>query len=65
MKLIYKIKQLVLVGIVKLYKMRKDDWITKLYYKNLSEYTRYNNNTGKDVSSKKKTPPKTIKPKRK
>ena len=44
--------------------MRRDDWITKLYYKNLSEYTRYNNNTGKDVSSKKKTPPKTIKPKR-
>ena len=64
MKQTYKTKQHVPEEPVKLYKMRKDDWITKLYYKNLSEYTRYNNNTGKDVSSKKKTPPKTIKPKR-
>ena len=41
--------------------MRKDDWITELYYKQLSEYTRYNNNTRKDVSSKKKISSKPIK----
>ena len=44
--------------------MRKDDWITQLYYKQLSDKSKNNRNTRKDVSSKKKTPPKTIKPKR-
>ena len=35
--------------------MRKDDWITKLYYKQLSDRQKHNNNTGKNVSCKKKT----------
>ena len=34
--------------------MRKDDWITKLYYKQLSDKSRSNRNSGKNVSSKKK-----------
>ena len=34
--------------------MRKDDWITKLYYKQLSDKVRDNNNSGKNVSSEKK-----------
>jgi len=34
--------------------MRKDDWITELYYKQLSEKFRNNRDSGKDVSSKKK-----------
>ena len=34
--------------------MRRDDWITKLYYKQLSDKVRDNNNSGKNVSSKKK-----------
>ena len=34
--------------------MRKDDWITKLYYKQLSEKSRNNRDSGKNVSSKKK-----------
>ena len=34
--------------------MRKDDWITKLYYKQLSDKSRNNNSSGKNVSSKKK-----------
>jgi hypothetical protein len=33
--------------------MRKDDWITKLYYKQLSDKSRYNRNTRKVISSKK------------
>ena len=33
--------------------MRKDDWITELYYKQLSDKSRSNNNSGKNVSSKK------------
>tara|TARA_B100000524_G_scaffold191067_1_gene99065 strand:+ start:354 stop:509 length:156 start_codon:yes stop_codon:yes gene_type:complete len=33
--------------------MRKDDWITDLYYKQLSDKSRNNNNSGKNVSSKK------------
>ena len=34
--------------------MRKDDWITKLYYKQLSDKSRDNRNSGKNVSSEKK-----------
>ena len=34
--------------------MRKDDWITKLYYKQLSDKLRNNRDSGKNVSSKKK-----------
>ena len=34
--------------------MRKDDWITKLYYKQLSDKIRNNRNTGNSLSSKKK-----------
>ena len=34
--------------------MRKDDWITELYYKQLSDKSRNNRDSGKDVSSKKK-----------
>ena len=34
--------------------MRKDDWITKLYYKQLSDKIRNNRDSGKNVSSKKK-----------
>ena len=33
--------------------MRKDDRITDLYYKQLSDKSRNNNNSGKNVSSKK------------
>ena len=33
--------------------MRTDDWITKLYYKQLSDKIRNNRDSGKDVSSKK------------
>ena len=65
MKQYYKIKQLVLVEIVKLYKMRKDDWITELYYEQLNDKPKNNKHTGKNVSSKEKTPPKTIKPRSK
>ena len=36
--------------------MRKDDWITKLYYKQLSDKIRNNRNSGKDVSGKKEIP---------
>ena len=36
--------------------MRKDDWITELYYKQLSDKIRNNRDSGKDVSSKKKIP---------
>ena len=35
--------------------MRKDDWITKLYYKQLNDKPRNNRDTRKNVSSKKKT----------
>ena len=41
--------------------MRKDDWITKLYYKQLSDKVRDNNNSRENVSSKKKTSFKPIK----
>ena len=34
--------------------MRKDDWITELYYKQLSDKSRNNRDSGKDVSNKKK-----------
>ena len=33
--------------------MRKDDWITELYYKQLSDKSKSNRNSRKDVSSKK------------
>ena len=36
--------------------MRKDDWITKLYYKQLSDKIRNNRNSGENVSSEKKIP---------
>ena len=65
MKLIYKTKQPVLVEIVKSYKMRKDDWITELYYKQLNGRSKNNNHTGKNVSSKKKISFKTTKPRSK
>ena len=35
--------------------MRKDDWITKLYYKQISDKPKSNRNTRENVSSKKKT----------
>ena len=41
--------------------MRKDDWITELYYKQLNGRSKNNNHTGKNVSSKKETSPKTTK----
>ena len=41
--------------------MRKDDWITKLYYKQLSDKSKNNRNSGENVSSKKKITLKTIK----
>ena len=47
---------------MKLYNMRKDDWITKLYYKQLNGDSKYNRNTRKNVSSKKEDPPKKLKP---
>ena len=34
--------------------MRKDDWIAKLYYKELIDKSGDNRDSGKDVSSKKK-----------
>ena len=43
--------------------MRKDDWITDLYYKQLSDKSRNNNNSGKNVSSEKKIPRTQDKPK--
>ena len=43
--------------------MRKDDWITKLYYKQLSDKIRNNRDSGKNVSSKKKTSIKSTKSK--
>ena len=36
--------------------MRKDDWITKLYYKQISDKSKNNNNSRKNVSSEKKIP---------
>ena len=45
--------------------MRKDDWITKLYYKQLNDRQKHNRNSGKNVSCKEKTSPKPIKPKSK
>ena len=36
--------------------MRKDDWITKLYYKQLSGKIRNNKYSGKTISSEKKIP---------
>ena len=36
--------------------MRKDDWITELYYKQLSDKIRNNRDSGKNVPSKKKVP---------
>ena len=36
--------------------MRKDDWITKLYYKQLSEKSTNNRDSGKVVPSKKNVP---------
>ena len=36
--------------------MRKDDWITKLYYKQLSDKIRNNRNTRNTISSKKEIP---------
>ena len=41
--------------------MRKDDWISKLYYKQISDKSKYNRDSGKNVSSKKKTSSKSIK----
>jgi len=41
--------------------MRKDDWITKLYYKQLNDKSKHNRDSGQNVSSKKKNPPKPIK----
>ena len=41
--------------------MRKDDWITELYYKQLSDKSRNNRDSRKDVSSKKKISSKPIK----
>ena len=43
--------------------MRKDDWITKLYYKQLSDKSKSDRDSGKNVSSKKKTTSKSIKSK--
>ena len=34
--------------------MRKDDWITKLYYKQLSDKVRNNRNSRETISSEKK-----------
>ena len=36
--------------------MRKDDWITKLYYKQLSDKTRDNRDSRKIIPSEKKIP---------
>ena len=36
--------------------MRKDDWITELYYKQISDKSKNNRNSGENVSSKKEIP---------
>ena len=41
--------------------MRKDDWITKLYYKQLSDRQKYNRDSRKNVSCKKKISIRSIK----
>ena len=41
--------------------MRKDDWITKLYYRQLNDRQKHNRNSGKDVSCKKKNTIKSVK----
>ena len=41
--------------------MRKDDWITKLYYEQLNDRKKYNRNSGKNVSCEKKTSTRPIK----
>ena len=43
--------------------MRKDDWITQLYYKQLSDKSKNNRDSRENVSIKKKIPPKSTKPK--
>ena len=43
--------------------MRKDDWITQLYYKQISDKSKSNRDSGKNVSDKKKISSKSIKPK--
>ena len=43
--------------------IRKDDWITELYYKQLSDKSKDNNHSGKNVSSKKEIPRTQDKPK--
>ena len=43
--------------------MRKDDWITELYYKQLSDKVRNNRNSRENVSSQKKNTPKKFKSK--
>ena len=45
--------------------MRKDDWITKLYYKQLNDRQKHNRDSRKNVSCQEKTSPKPIKPKSK
>ena len=40
---------------------REWDWIQELYYKELNDKSRNSRNTRKDVSSKKKNPPKPTK----
>ena len=37
--------------------MRKDDWVTELYYKELNDKSTNNRDSRKDVSSKKEIPP--------
>ena len=36
--------------------MRRDDWITELYYKQLSDKIRNNKHSGKTISSKEEIP---------
>ena len=36
--------------------MRKDDWIAELYYKHLSDKSKSNRDSRKDVSSEKEVP---------
>ncbi len=43
--------------------MRKDDWITQLYIKDLNGYTKHNKNSRENVSSQKKNTPKKFKSK--
>ena len=45
--------------------MRKDDWITELYYIWLNDKSKNNKDSRKNVSSKKKISPRSIKLKRK